>query len=603
MRKQTIGIFVTLWLVPWTIFLAAPSLSQAQEVLVIEGGTLIDGNGGAPVPDSLIIIRGNRIETVSRRGQASYPPGATVLRADGKFIVPGLMDAHAHYQGWMAELMVNHGVTAAFNIGGGGRIAQLEQEAINRGKIPGPRVFLAVNSLEGERIIAIRRGEAGLRAGQAIRTAAEARAAARRAIEAGANMVKIHRGPPIEAYRAAIEVAHRAGLPVVVQPLGPTVYGREAVMAGADILEHAAGVGYSVVRDPSQWESWGGIEAHSLDPTIWVDMDETKAAELIQLMVERNVYLEPDFICKGRGLFTGPEKVAEYELQDHRLLINPALGYLPRERVMKWRKIYHEFDDWPPAERERRRQGLRNYMRFIRQFATAGGKVMVGTDTTSWAVPGIGTHHELDMMVQAGFSPMEAIVAATRNIAEGFRILDQVGTIEPGKFADLVVVNENPLNDINHLQNIEWVIKDGKVVDRIYHAHFEDVFAGAGVGNRGLAQRLKEETFRKDPTWAFGWPPPSILSMSPTVVTEQDPTVTIKLGGAHFIKHSLARFDGKPVPTRFVSETELEVTIEANRITRPGTYTITVTNPEPVQNSEWGGGTSNPASLLVNFRY
>ncbi len=600
-RSCSMLAFCLILLFSWIV----PAAAQAQQptALVIEGGTLIDGNGGAPVQNAVIIIRGNRIETVSRRGQASYPAGAQVLQADGKFIVPGLMDAHAHYSGYMAEMYVNHGVTSVFQIGGGGRAGLMEREAINRGRIPGPRLFLAVGSLQGERIIAIRSGEAGLRAGQAIRTAEQARAAAKRNVEIGADMVKIHRGPPLEAHKAAIEEAHRAGLPVVVQPLGPTVWAREAVMAGADILEHAAGVGYSIVRDPSKWADWGGIEAHSLDPTIYVDMDETKAAELIQLMVERNVYLEPDFVCKGRGLFTGPEKAAEYELQDHRLLINPALGYLPRERVMKWRKIYHEFDDWSQADKDRRQQGLRNYMRFIRRFATAGGKVMVGTDVSSWAVPGIGVHHEMDMMVQAGFSPMEVIVAATRNVAEGFRILDRVGTIEPGKFADLVVVNENPLNDINHLQNIEWVVKDGRVIDRTYHAHYDPVFAGLGVERRGVAEKLQEQTFQKDPTWAFGWPAPSILSISPDVVTEGDPTVTVKVGGAHFTKHSLARFDGKPVPSRFVSETELEVTIEANRITRPGTYRFTVTNPEPVQRSEWGGGTSNPARLLVNFRY
>ena len=75
----------------------APSQQTQAPVLVIEGGTLIDGNGGAPVTDSLIVIRGNKIETVSRKGQA-YPAGAQVLRADGKFIVPGLWDAHCHYQ-------------------------------------------------------------------------------------------------------------------------------------------------------------------------------------------------------------------------------------------------------------------------------------------------------------------------------------------------------------------------------------------------------------------------------------------------------------------------------------------------------------------------
>ena len=103
----------------FSLFLTPAARSQGSGVLVIEGGTLIDGNGGEPVRDALVIIRGNRIETVSQKGEASYPAGARVLQADGKYILPGLMDAHVHYSDWMAELMLNHGVTSVFEIGGG----------------------------------------------------------------------------------------------------------------------------------------------------------------------------------------------------------------------------------------------------------------------------------------------------------------------------------------------------------------------------------------------------------------------------------------------------------------------------------------------------
>ena len=284
-----------------TILYVAPAL--AQEVIVIRGGTLIDGTGGPPMPNAVVVIRGNRIETVSRNGQASYPAGARVLEADGKFIVPGLMDAHCHYQDWMPELMLNYGVTSVFEIGGGGAWGLAQRQAVARGKIPGPRIFVAVGSIAGARIAAVSStaGAGGaLSNRQVIGTAAQASEVTRRFIDAGADMVKVHRGPPLEVYRAAIDEAHRAGLPVVVQPLGPTVYAREAVLAGADILEHAAGVGYSIAKDPAKWEGFGTtIEVHSIDPTPFADMDDAKAQELIRLMVDRNVYLEPDFIAVG----------------------------------------------------------------------------------------------------------------------------------------------------------------------------------------------------------------------------------------------------------------------------------------------------------------
>ena len=585
-----------------TTLYVAPAL--AQEVIVIRGGTLIDGTGGPPMPNAVVVIRGNRIETVSRNGQASYPAGARVLEADGKFIVPGLMDAHCHYQDWMPELMLNYGVTSVFEIGGGGAWGLAQRQAVARGKIPGPRIFVAVGSIAGARIAAVSStaGAGGaLSNRQVIGTAAQASEVARRFIDAGADMVKVHRGPPLEVYRAAIDEAHRAGLPVVVQPLGPTVYAREAVLAGADILEHAAGVGYSIVKDPAKWEGFGTtIEVHSIDPTPFADMDDAKAQELIRLMVDRNVYLEPDFIAVGRGFQAGRRK---FELQDYRLLQDPGLAYVPESRRLKILGTYREFDELDPAEWELRHKGYLNMLRFIKMFVDAGGKVMSGTDTGGWAIPGIGLHHELEILVEeAGLTPMQAIVAATRNPAEGFRVLDQVGTIEAGKLADLVVVNADPLQSIGNLQQIEWVIKDGNLIDRTYHAWFRNPLPRGTVDALGWVAALKRQTLQKDPTWAFGQPPPGIEAISPSQATEGDPELTVTIRGVNFTTKSVVHFDGQPVPARLVSETELQITVAAGLIASAGNYPLTVTNPEPLQRPEWGG-TSNKARLLVDFRY
>ena len=585
-----------------TTLYVAPAL--AQEVIVIRGGTLIDGTGGPPLPNAVVVIRGNRIETVSRNGQASYPAGARVLEADGKFIVPGLMDAHCHYQDWMPELMLNYGVTSVFEIGGGGAWGLAQRQAVARGKIPGPRIFVAVGSIAGARIAAVSStaGAGGaLSNRQVIGTAAQASEVARRFIDAGADMVKVHRGPPLEVYRAAIDEAHRAGLPVVVQPLGPTVYAREAVLAGADILEHAAGVGYSIAKDPAKWEGFGTtIEVHSIDPTPFADMDDAKAQELIRLMVDRNVYLEPDFIAVGRGFQAGRRK---FELQDYRLLQDPGLAYVPESRRLKILGTYREFDELDPAEWELRHKGYLNMLRFIKMFVDAGGKVMSGTDTGGWAIPGIGLHHELEILVEeAGLTPMQAIVAATRNPAEGFRVLDQVGTIEAGKLADLVVVNADPLQSIGNLQQIEWVIKDGNLIDRTYHAWFRNPLPRGTVDALGWVAALKRQTLQKDPTWAFGQPPPGIEAISPSQATEGDPELTVTIRGVNFTTKSVVHFDGQPVPARLVSETELQITVAAGLIASAGNYPLTVTNPEPLQRPEWGG-TSNKARLLVDFRY
>ena len=594
---------LSLFLAVLAVFLSAsvPAQDADSEVIVIEGGTLIDGNGGPPVSDAIIIIKGNTIETVSAGEAGRYPRGARVLDAEGKYIVPGFMDAHTHYAGWMAELSLHYGVTSIFSIGSGGKWAIAQRDAINAGKIPGPRNFIAIGSIAGARISALssRSGAAGGLSGrQVANNAEEGRIIARRLIDAGADMLKVHRGPSFEVYKAAIEEAHKAGLPAVAQPLGPTVYAREAVLAGADILEHAAGVAVSVAADPSKWEGWGSIERHSLSPLPFADMDDAKAADLIELMVERNVYLEPDFIAIGRGFQKERDK---FELQDYQLLSSHELSYIPERNRLRMLERYHDFDKVPAEDWEYRNKAYQNMLRFIYDFVQAGGKVMTGTDTAGWAVPGIGVHHEMEILVdEVGMTPMQVIQAATRHTAEGFRILDKLGTIEEGKLADIVVVNADPLDEISNLQQIEWVIKDGAVVDRDFHAWFENPLPRGAVEGSAWARALSTQSMQGT---EFGQPPPAIRSVSPDLVTEGDPTITMTITGVFFTPESLVYFGERRVPTRVISDTEIETVIDERLIRAVGTYAITVRNPEPPQRPEWNDGTSNKAHLIVNYRY
>ena len=580
-----------------------PAIAQDIDfgTVVIAGGTLIDGNGGAPIEDALIIIRENRIETVAREGEISLPSSATILNAEGKYILPGLMDAHVHYAAWMPELFLNHGVTSAFSIGSGGHWALAHRRAINEGKIPGPRTFVAIGSIAGGRIAAVsaRSGGSGGLSGRQVATDAEsARVIARRFIEAGADMIKVHRGPPFEAYQAAIEVTHEAGLPVVAQPLGPTVYGREAVLAGADILEHAAGVSYSIAANPSKWEGWGEVERHSVDPLPYADMDEAKAEEMVQLLVDNNVYLEPDLIAMGRGFHKNRDR---FELQDYRLLRQHGLSYIAERERLTMLDRYHDYDEVEPAEFDLRNKAYQNMLRFMRMYAEAGGKLLAGTDTAGWAVPGIGLLHEMEIMEEeVGLTPMQTIQAATRNSAEAFRVLEQLGTIEAGKLADVLIVNKDPLQTIRNLHDVAWVIKDGKVVDRTYHASFNNPMPRGAVEGSAWVRALKRQNMQGV---FFGQPPPGIEAISPIVITEGDPDLTLKVTGINFTRESLVYFGEQPVTTRLVSETEIEAIIDAALINTVGTYPVTVRNPEPLQRPEWGDGTSNKAYLIVDYRY
>jgi imidazolonepropionase-like amidohydrolase len=576
--------------------------------LVIEGGTLIDGSGGIPVEDALIIIDGKHIKTAARKGQARYPSGAQVLQADGKFIVPGLHDSHCHYQWWMPELFLNHGVTSG-SLSGMNTWSLATREAIERGKIPGPRLLLQGPTVRG----AWREGLEPVNPDQTD-TPEEAVEAVRRTLPNNPASVSVMRGITYETYKAAIDEAHKANVPVVAQAIGPHVYAREAILAGADILEHAAGVTYSIIKDSAKekWKNWGEIEEHSLSPTPFADMDEQKARDLIELAVERNVYLEPDLIAMGRGFH---KRIDEYELQDIRLYNDYRLSYVPEDRRIKETRTYREFDILEPDERDLRNRGYQNMVRFMKMYHDAGGKLLAGTDCSSWAVPGITLHHELDIFVEeVGLTPMEAIVTATRNPAEAWRVLDEQGTIEEGKLAALFVVNADPLQDIRNLQQIEWVIKDGEIVNHGYHAWFDtplkNFYSNTDDHTAALKERMEKgirhRTGLRDvgPAWSFGAPMPGIERISPRIVTEGDPTFTLTLKGVGFMKKSVVYMGDLPLPTEFVNNYELKARVDEQKVRAAGTFAIKVTNLDPfAAQPHWGGTTSLPKPLIVNFKY
>jgi hypothetical protein len=262
-----------------------------------------------------------------------------------------------------------------------------------------------------------------------------------------------------------------------------------------------------------------------------------------------------------------------------------------------------------PAVLERRRMGYQNALRFYRQFVRAGGRVLAGCDGASNCAPGLAVHQELDVYAEAGLTPMQLIQTVTKWPAEAVRAQDRLGTIEVGKIADVLIVNQDPLQDIKNLQDIESVIFDGKVVDRTYHSWYRTPFRATGPdGNpvvEGLAwaAALKQATFReaRDGPDAVRVSAPGIETISPYLVTEGDPTLTLTVKGFNFFRRSRVFFDHIPVPFRRVSLTELQVTIDESLLRSAGRFEIIVKNPPPLDEPLWGD-TSNPANLLVKFK-
>ena len=470
MRESIHKLFLfTAVLLLWFTPVRVAGQGGLATALVIEGGTLIDGNGGAPVRDVLIIVQGNKITNVSRKGQVSYPANAQVIQADGKFIVPGLWDSQVNYAWFWGEAMLVNGVTSIVDIGNGEEVGIAYRDAVLHGKVRGPRTFIGIGHIGGARPGQMTGLETPLSTRQEPKSVAEARETAKRLLAAGADMIMFHDGSfPEEYYKAAYEEAHRAGKAAFLRSNGPGVYPREAALVGADAIPHSIGVGHSIARDPSKWNN-------ELDR--FADMDDAKAAELIQVLVQHRVSLVPNIVHVSPGY---PKDWALFEAKDMEMFSDrDLLAYYPDNFLQRLLSTYRGLDEG--AVRARRMKGYQNLLRFHKMYVDAGGYVLAGGDTNGGKAPGNIVHHELATFAEAGFTPMQALQSATKWAAETLRVLDKLGTIEAGKLADLVIVNADPLADVANLHKIDSVVFDGKVVDRTYHPWFSSPFAVTGL--------------------------------------------------------------------------------------------------------------------------
>jgi len=594
--------------------------AQAPAPLVIDGGTLIDGNGGTPVTDALVIVQGDRISSVSRRGQTPIPANAQVIRADGKFILPGLWDSQVSYNWYYGEVMLNYGITSTIDVGIAGEIGAPHRDAVHMGLVRGPRPFTGLSRFTAEPV-----GGTGLETpgtpGRTPKTGQEARELVRTWVELGADMIQFAEGGlPMEIYKAGADEARRLGKPTFMRAYGPILGPREAAMLGTRNLPHSAGIGRTVARTPVTSEDDPRNEAD-----LYSEMDEAKAKELIALLVKQNVALTPTFRATYGGFQRDWDKFA---LEDRRFFetADPALlSYYPPERIETALAVYRGRPGGTGAVRERRLQGYRNALRFHKMFADAGGHVLPGANTNPQRVPGNSLIHEMLIFIEAGITPMQIIQGATKWAAESIDRGKDFGTIEAGKIADIVIVNADPVQNVENLKQVDTVVFNGKRVQLGYSAGYNPVFKRESELNTPVDALLWVNAFR---TVAFNGsggrfngnrpvgpgqplpnpiesPQPAIESITPLMVTEGTTSATVTLHGFNFVRRSQVLFKGVPVPYKAVSGSELQVVIDGSLLREPGWHDIVVRNPWPLHPEiglQWGNGTSNKAHLIVKFR-
>ncbi|MBA2460099.1 MAG: amidohydrolase family protein [Gemmatimonadales bacterium] len=419
------------------------------------GATLIDGSGGPALPDAVVVVRGSRIEWIGTRAGFQLPERTRELDVSGRWIIPGLIDAHVHLSDgdagvldWALPRYLAFGVTTVRDVHGKLVTALALRDALADGTRQGPRVYAAGAMIDGlpttyaDAIGANR--------------PADARKAVDRLVNGGADFIKIYtridpallRGLLDEAKTFNLRVTGHLGLTDAVA----------AARAGIGSIEHLTGVPEAASRSPSSlyaahyrsfFAGWTAFERS------WAELDSASLARVAEELVRNHVILVPTLIL--HETFS--------RLDDPALLGDTILKLVPEAERRRWNvpdmiaRAGWTGEDFTAFRRSRPRQDL-----FLRQFVRAGGTVAAGTDAANqMLVPGYALHREMELLVHAGLEPQDALLAATRN---GALVLgtDSLGLLAPGNVADLVVLARDPLADIRNTLALEQVVSRGRVL-------------------------------------------------------------------------------------------------------------------------------------------
>jgi imidazolonepropionase-like amidohydrolase len=414
---------------------------------------VIDGTGASPRPNQTVVIDGGLIRALGDSAQVAIPAGARVLDLTGRTVLPGFVMVHEHmfYPGvlWSDGYMANEQAFSfprlylaggATTIRTGGSLepyADLElKAAIDSGRTPGPKMDVTGPYLQGP-------GFPLFYQMHVLQGSDDARRTVEYWAGLGMTSFKAYMNITRDELGAAIKAAHARGIKVTGHLCSVTFH--EAAALGIDDLEHGLMVASDFVADKKPDTCPDGEVTPSL---LALDMDGAPLKGLIRDLVAHRVAVTstlPVFETFGPHRPPLPDKVLDVMTADARV------AYLRRRAVIADRGD----TTWTVL--------LRKEMAFERAFAKAGGLLISGTDPTGYGgvVAGFSNQREVELLVEAGFTPLEAITIATLNGAKYLGREQRVGTVAAGKQADLIVVQGDPSANIADIENVELVFKDG----------------------------------------------------------------------------------------------------------------------------------------------
>lgn len=444
------------------VFLAARLAAQDVDsviavrapLIALTHAKLIDGTGAAPREDQTILIRDGHIAAVGASSQVAVPAGAQTLDLTGKTVLPGLVMLHEHlyftsvassstarHFGEMEysfpRLYLACGITTARTGGSFEPYTDLEVKArVDAGSMPGPKFFLTAPYLEGFPSVIPQL--------HPVDSPEDAVRQVNYYADKGFTSFKCYMHLPRAEMRAVIEAAHKRGLKVTGH-IGAVTY-REAAELGIDNLEHGFYAATDFVRGkkPDELPNPAAVAGSQYE----LDVNSPEVASLIQVLVAKRVALTSTLTVFATGV-AGCPLLSVRELD--------CLSANSREQYVRtWARVNANTDGRGVAV-------LRKMMTLEKKFYDAGGLLVAGTDPTGngSTIAGHGSLRELELLVEGGFTPVEAIHVASLNGARWLGVEKTTGSVETGKAADLVIVAGDPAKDITAIRKIETVFKDG----------------------------------------------------------------------------------------------------------------------------------------------
>jgi imidazolonepropionase-like amidohydrolase len=448
------GLFLALTAVSAAVF-AEQALPPPNATLAFTHVNVIDATGGPLQPDMTVIVRNGHIADLGKSGVVQAPADAKVVNAAGKYLIPGLWDMHVHtvFGDWIPRnekvvlpMFVANGVTGVRDMGGDLDVLIQWRADIAAGKLLGPRMVIAGPMLDGP--------TPRFPSSAPVANAADGRNVVDELKARGVDFIKIQSLIPRDGYFAAAGEARKLGI-VFVGHVPDAVRASEASNAGQKSIEHFTGIfeGSTTIED----QLLKGPKSLGLNVSHY---DPARARTLIALMAKNQTWQVPTLVWE-RGQWL----VDDIDLSHDPRTKYAAVAWKERTWPMFVHDIMKDMDTDPLPVRKR---FVQMELEMTLAMFRAGVPFMAGTDTAAGVhiFPGFSLHDELGLFVKAGLTPMQALQTATRNPAQFLGRLADMGTVEKGKVADLVLLDASPLADIGNTLKIRAVVLAGRYFSR-----------------------------------------------------------------------------------------------------------------------------------------